>query len=210
LINKALIGIFYFILAIFAFQNRDYISNPDALLEMINSYGAWTPIIFYALYLASALFFFPASFVTLISGLLFGLKLGFIHAMAGTLLASGFSFMIARYFARDWVIKHSNEVLAKVEEGVNKDGWRYLAFMRLVPVFPFSILNYIFGLTPMKTWVFLLTSLISSAPLTFSYAYLGYAGREAVAGNSESIIKLALGLALLILISFLPRFFKRK
>lgn len=205
-----MIGIFYLALAFLVYQNRAYLSKPEDLLGIINSFGAWTPIVFYALYLASALFFFPASFVTLISGLLFGLKLGFIHAMAGTVLASVFAFMVARYFARDWVMKHSNEILAKVEDGVNKDGWRYLAFMRLVPVFPFSVLNYIFGLTPMKLWVFILTTLISAAPLTFSYAYLGYAGREAVAGSADSITKLALGLALLVLISFLPRFFKRK
>lgn len=140
--------------------------------------GAWAPVIFCFLYIVAALAFVPASFVTLIAGAIFGLKLGLLYAAIGTVIASSFSFWIARYIARDWIKKKSGRVLNMIEQGIERDGWKYLAIMRLVPVFPFSILNYAFGLTSIRLRTFAVTILFASFPINFIYALAGQLGCE--------------------------------
>ena len=68
--------------------------------------------------------------------------------------------------------------------GVEAEGWRFVAFVRLVPLFPFNLLNYALGLTRIPLAHYVLASLVCMAPGTIAYTWLGYAGREALAGNA--------------------------
>lgn len=208
--RKITLVIIFLIIAILAFINKDLLSKPELILEVINSFGIWAPVIFCSMYIIGAIAFFPASFITLLAGALFGLKLGLTYAMIGTVISSCFSFLIARYIAGDLISKNSNQLLEKVQKGVEEDGWRYLAIMRLLPIFPFNLLNYVFGLTPLRLWVFALVTSVSALPITFVYAYIGFLGKEAAEGTGDSIIQIGIGIALLLLISFIPKFFKKK
>ena len=67
------------------------------------------------------------------------------------------------------------------------EGWRFVAFVRLVPLFPFNLLNYALGLTRIPLVAYVLASLVCMAPGTLAYTWLGYAGREAIAGNDAAI-----------------------
>ena len=186
------------------------LTKPQLILDAINGFGVWSPVVFSSMYIIGAIAFFPASFITLLAGALFGLKLGMIYAMIGTIISSCFSFLIARYIAGDLISKNSHELLEKVQKGVEEDGWRYLAIMRLLPIFPFNLLNYIFGLTRLRLWVFAFVTSIAAIPVTFVYAYLGFLGKEAAEGAGNSITQIGIGIALLLIISFIPKFFKKK
>lgn len=84
-----------------------------------------------------------------------------------------------------------------------------MAFTRLVPLFPFNILNYALGLTRIPLRQYVLASAICMLPGSLAYTYLGYAGREAAAGGDGLIQKILLALALLATVAFLPHFIRR-
>ena len=89
--------------------------------------------------------------------------------------------------------------------GVEGEGWRFVAFVRLVPLFPFNLLNYALGLTRIPLLPYVVATLLFMLPGALAYTYLGYAGREAVAGGEGLIQKGLLALALLAAVAFLPR-----
>ncbi len=93
--------------------------------------------------------------------------------------------------------------------GVEEEGWRFVAFVRLVPLFPFNLVNYAFGLTRIGLGEYVLASFLCMAPGALAYTYLGYAGREAAFGQAGSIHKALLALALLAAVAFLPRLVRR-
>ena len=93
--------------------------------------------------------------------------------------------------------------------GVEAEGWRFVAFVRLVPLFPFNLLNYALGLTQIPLTQYILASLVCMAPGTLAYAWLGYAGREALADNRSAINYALIALALLAAVALLPRLVRR-
>jgi len=99
--------------------------------------------------------------------------------------------------------------LQRLITGVEAEGWRFVAFVRLVPFFPFNLTNYAVGLTRISLKHYVLASLVCMAPGTLAYTWLGYAGREALAGNATAIRNGLIALALLAAIAFLPRLIRR-
>jgi uncharacterized membrane protein YdjX (TVP38/TMEM64 family) len=92
---------------------------------------------------------------------------------------------------------------------VEAEGWRFVAFVRLVPILPFNLLNYALGITRIRLVDYALASMVCMFPGTLAYSYLGYAGREAL-GGGESLIRNALvALAFLAAAAFLPRLMRR-
>jgi rhodanese-related sulfurtransferase len=88
---------------------------------------------------------------------------------------------------------------------VEAEGWRFVAFTRLVPLFPFNLLNYALGLTRIPFVQYLVSTYLFMLPGALAYTYLGYAGREAVAGGQDLIQKGLVALALLAAAAFIPR-----
>ena len=99
--------------------------------------------------------------------------------------------------------------LDRLIAGVEAEGWRFVAFMRLVPLVPFNLLNYALGLTRIPLVPYVLASLVCMAPGAVAYTWLGYAGREAAAGNVAAIRYGLLALGLLAAIALLPRLVRR-
>jgi rhodanese-related sulfurtransferase len=93
--------------------------------------------------------------------------------------------------------------------GVEAEGWRFVAFVRLVPLFPFNLTNYALGLTRISLQHYVLASLVCMVPGSVAYTWLGHAGREAAAGNTAAIRYGLIALALLAAIAFLPRLVRR-
>ena len=122
-------------------------------------------------------------------------------ATAGATLA----FLVARYLAADWIARKAGGRLARLIAGVEAEGWRFVAFVRLVPLFPFNLSNYALGLTRIPLGHYVLASLVCMAPGTVAYTWLGYAGREALAGDAAAVRYGLLGLGLLVAIAFLLR-----
>jgi uncharacterized membrane protein YdjX (TVP38/TMEM64 family)/rhodanese-related sulfurtransferase len=160
-------------------------------------------------YALAAVLFLPGSVLTLAGGALFGPVLGTFYNLTGATLGATLAFLIARYLASDWVAKKAGGRVKQLINGVEGEGWRFVAFVRLVPLFPFNLLNYALGLTRLKFSHYLIATYVFMLPGAIAYTYLGYAGREAVAGGEGMIQKGLLALALLAVVAFLPRLIGR-
>src|SRR6185369_11915508 len=149
------------VVAFFALDLRQYFSIEffQSRRAAIDAYYAANPLqtaaVFFALYVAVTGLSLPgAAIMTLVAGALFGLLWGtVIVSFASTIGATG-AFLASRYLLRDWVQGKFGDKLKTINEGVDREGAFYLFALRLVPAFPFFVINLVMGLTPIRTRTF--------------------------------------------------------
>jgi uncharacterized membrane protein YdjX (TVP38/TMEM64 family) len=128
------------------------------LREWIQSLGAWGPVVFVILYVAAVVAALPGAAISIAAGALFGALLGVVLVSIASTLGASLAFLISRYFARGGVVRwlSSNEKFQRLDQLTERHGAIIVALTRLVPIFPFNLLNYGFGLTrvPFRTYVF--------------------------------------------------------
>ena len=193
---------------VWAVLNRDSLDSA-AIEAWIDGLGPWAPVAFMALWAVWALLFLPGAVVGLAGGVVFGPVWGVVWNLAGATLGATLAFLAARYLASDWVERRSGRRLKQLLDGVDAEGWRFVAFTRLVPIFPFNLLNYALGLTRIKLAPYVAATVVCMLPGTIAFTYLGYAGREAAEGGEALIHKILLGIGFLAIVVFLPRFVRR-
>ncbi len=179
--------------------------DATVIQNWIEEAGNAAPLLFMAVYIVGTVFFFPGAILTLLGGALFGPVSGTLYNLTAATIGAMLSFLVARYLASDWVEKKTGGRLKQLMNGVENEGWRFVAFTRLVPLFPFNLLNYGLGLTKIKFSHYSLATYIFMLPGAMAYTYLGYIGKEAATGGDGLIQKAMLALALLGLVAFLPR-----
>jgi uncharacterized membrane protein YdjX (TVP38/TMEM64 family) len=179
--------------------------SVELLTESVGELGWLAPLVFIAGYAMATVFFLPGLLFTLAGGVLFGPFYGTLYNLAGATLGATLAFLLARYLAYDWVAQRTGKRLRQVVEGVESEGWRFVAFVRLVPLFPFNLLNYALGLTRIPLAHYVITTLLFMAPGGAAYTYLGYAGRELAGGGEDVIRKGLLAIAVVATIAFISR-----
>lgn len=203
-------GLFLLVIAgialVLAYRDR---FDVAALEQWVDGAGDAGPIVFLLVYAIGTVFFLPGSLLTLAGGAIFGPVLGTFLNLTGATMGATIAFIIARYLASGWVERKAGGRLKQLKEGVEGEGWRFVAFVRLVPLFPFNLLNYALGLTRVKLSHYIIASYLCMLPGGIAYTYLGYAGREAVAGGEGMIQKGLLALSLLAVVAFMPRLIGR-
>ena len=150
-------------------------------LDAIGRLGAWGPVLFIAAYIVATVFFLPGSVLTLGAGAVFGIGLGSVYVSIASTLGATAAFLVGRYLARDWVAKkiEGNASFAAIDRAVAGEGWKIVGLTRLSPAFPFSLLNYAFGLTRVSLRDYVLASWIGMMPGTVMYVYVGSLARAA-------------------------------
>ncbi|SCX81716.1 Uncharacterized membrane protein YdjX, TVP38/TMEM64 family, SNARE-associated domain [Desulfoluna spongiiphila] len=144
--------------------------SPDAVRQWVEGYGLAAPIIFVALYCIAPCLLLPASPLTLAAGLLFGPALGLACTMVGATGGATLAFLVSRYLAGDWVRgKVAGTGLERLDRKVAEEGWKAVAFTRLVPVFPFFLLNYAFGLTRVRLSHYVAATFVCMFPATLAF-----------------------------------------
>jgi len=154
------------------FQWQDLLKQ---VLDIVARLGSWGAALFIGIYVAAAILFIPGSILTLGAGALFGVLWGTVYvSVASTLGASG-AFLIGRYLARHAIARkiEGNPRFAAIDHAVGSEGWKIVLLTRLSPIFPFTLLNYAFGLTSVKFSHYVLASWIGMMPGTVMYVYLG-------------------------------------
>ena len=204
--NLVRILVLFFIIAGIALvvTYRDQL-DATVLQSWFEEAGNAAPLLFMFVYIVGTVFFFPGAVLTLLGGALFGPVLGTVYNLTAATIGSILSFLVARHLASDWVEKKTGGKLKQLINGVENEGWRFVAFTRLVPLFPFNLLNYGLGLTKIKLSHYSIATYIFMLPGAIAYTYLGYIGKEAATGGEGLIQKAMLALALLGLVAFLPR-----
>ncbi len=191
-------------IAIAIYYRDDF--SVDLIEQWINQMGWWAPIIFILIYIVATVLFLPGAIFTLAGGIIFGPVLGVLYNLAGATIGATLSFLIARYLASDYVSERSGGKLKQLISGVETEGWRFVAFVRLVPLFPFNLLNYALGLTRIRFIEYVFATFVFIIPGCIAYTYIGYAGREAISGAEGLIKTILIAIALLAIVMFLPRF----
>ena len=179
--------------------------DAAALESWLQNAGAAAPLVFMLVYIIGTVFFFPGSVLTLLGGALFGPVAGTFYNLTAATIGAMLSFLMARFMAADWVANKTGGRLKQLINGVENEGWRFVAFVRLVPLFPFNLLNYALGLTRISFTQYSVSTYIFMLPGAIAYTYLGYIGKEAATGGEGLVQKTMLALALLAVVSFIPR-----
>jgi uncharacterized membrane protein YdjX (TVP38/TMEM64 family)/rhodanese-related sulfurtransferase len=192
----------------FAVTFREQI-DPAALEAWIAGFGITAPLVFVAVYALASVLFLPGMVMTLAGGALFGPVWGTLINLLGATLGAVAAFLVARYLGADWVSHRLGGRLKELVAGVEAEGWRFVAFVRLVPLFPYNLLNYALGLTRIRLLAYVIATFVFMAPGAFAYTYVGFAGRQAIAGGEAAIQTGLIALALLAAVAFLPRLVKR-
>lgn len=187
---------------------RDQLSVQQ-LTGWVRQLGWLAPLVFIACYAIATVFFLPGLLFTLAGGVLFGPLYGTLYNLVGATIGATLAFLTARYIAYDWVTQRTGNRLQQLVKGVEEEGWRFVAFVRLVPFIPFNLLNYALGLTRLRLSHYIITSFIFMAPGGAAYTYLGYAGREVAGGGEDFIKKALLALAVIATIAFASRILMR-
>jgi uncharacterized membrane protein YdjX (TVP38/TMEM64 family) len=139
-------------------------------------------VFFAAAYAAAAVLFVPGSILTLGAGFIFGILWGTVAVSLGSTTGAGLAFLIARYIARDKVLSlaRKNARFAAIDQAIGRQGWKIVLLLRLSPLVPFNASNYLYGLTGVRFWPYVLASWIGMLPATVLYVYLGATGRAGV------------------------------
>ncbi len=183
---------------------RDSLSI-ETLTTWVTQAGWIAPLAFVAGYAIATVFFLPGLIFTLAGGALFGPVYGTLYNLSGATLGATLAFLLARYLAHGWVEQQAGGRLQQLIAGVEREGWRFVAFVRLVPLFPFNLLNYALGLTRIRLSHYIITTFIFMAPAGAAYTYLGYAGRELAGAGEDVVRKALLAIAAIATVAFISR-----
>ena len=153
----------------------------NAALAWIDSLGFWGPLAFVAVYALAVVFFFPASVLTLAAGTGFGVVLGAVYVSIASTLGATLAFLVGRHLARRRIEKQieGNPTFSAIDQAVSGEGWKVVGLTRLSPIFPFTLLNYAYGVTQVKFSHYVLASWIGMMPGTVLYVYIGSLGKVA-------------------------------
>ncbi len=180
-----------------------------ALETWLGAVGFYSPLIYILMTVAATILLMPASLFVLVGGALFGPLFGTLYSLLGATVGAAFAFLIARYIAADWIARKSCGRFKQLIEGVESEGWYFVAFVRLVPIFPFFLLNYALGLTRIRFYPYIVATFICTLPGVAAITYLGYVGKETLAGGDALIQKSLIAFGLLVIMAYLPRLVKR-
>jgi uncharacterized membrane protein YdjX (TVP38/TMEM64 family) len=181
--------------------------EADRLTLWITGFGLLAPLAFCTLRVLAAVLLVPGSLMGIAAGAAFGLVPGAVYNLLSSTVGAVAAFAIARFIAPNRVHRMllSRAAVARLIAGVNAEGWRFVAFVRLVPLFPYNLVNYAFGLTGISLLEYTLATLVCMIPGDIAYVYIGYAARETIAGD-ERAWQLGLGaLGVLAALALLPR-----
>lgn len=192
---------------ILAIVNRNSI-NPENIRSSVQQLGFLAPLIFMGLFAITAILAIPATVMVITGGLLFGPWLGTFYNVSGATLGAVLAFVISRYLASAWasrmIEQKAGDRMKRVIAGVENEGWRFVAFTRLVPIIPYFALNYVMGLTRIPLAHYALATYIALIPSVFAFTYLADAGRQAVDQGEGFAGKIILGIAMVGLIAAIP------
>ncbi len=174
LVMGCLIGTF------FAFDLGHYLSLPQLqarqaeLAALVDRHFVSAALLFVAVYVVSTALSLPgASLLTLAGSAVFGVAWGLLLVSFASSIGATLAFLSARFLLRDWVERRFGDKLASLQAGIQKEGALYLLSLRLIPIFPFFLVNLLMGLTPIRVSTYYWVSQLGMLPGTFLYVLAG-------------------------------------
>jgi uncharacterized membrane protein YdjX (TVP38/TMEM64 family) len=202
--------------AFFYFDLGRYLSldalkaNRDSLLAFTETHYVVAVALYIMVYILQTSFSLPgAAIMTLAGGFLFGAFVGTLYANVGATTGATLAFLAARYMLHDWVERRFGDRLGPIQAGFANNAFSYLMTLRLIPAFPFFLVNLVSGLTRVNLRTYMLATAVGIIPGSFVFAY---AGRQLGTINSLREIaspQVLLAFTLLGLLALLPTLYKK-
>ncbi|MEW6585796.1 MAG: VTT domain-containing protein [Nitrospirota bacterium] len=182
--------------------------DQDTIGTAIQGYGVLAPIAYMLVYTIAPALFLPGLPITIAGGILFGPFWGVVYTIISATAGASVAFLISRYIARDWMEKKLRSPRwRRLDQGVEKHGWKIVAFTRLIPLFPFNLLNYAFGLTKIRFLHYAVTTFFCMLPACIAFIVFSSSLLDLFRGKiSPAFI---VGLLMVIGVSLIPFFYNR-
>jgi len=185
----------------------DYLET-ERLRAFISSYGALAPVVYMLVYAVAPALFLPGLPITIVGGVLFGPFWGVVYTITGATTGACVAFLISRYVTRDIIeAKLAGSRWRRLESEVEKHGWKVVAFTRLIPLFPFNLLNYALGLTKISFIEYALATFICMLPACIAFIVFSSSLLDLLRGRISGT--LLLGILLIVLVSLIPVGYRR-
>lgn len=187
-------------------------ANLHELARTVEGLGWLGPFAYVLLWVGACLFFVPGLPVTLLGAAVFGAWQGLLWVTLGANLGAVAAFLAGRYAARPLVERWAgrNPHIAKIEEGVARHGWRMLLVTRLVPLFPFNLQNYAYGLTPIGLGTYALVTFLCMLPASIAYCFAGGALVSGRGSLPKTLGYLAVAAVFFVIASLVPGWVRRR
>ncbi len=181
----------------------DPMSALEAVVATVESMGPMGYVYFGAVYTIAEILAIPAIPLTASAGYLFGVRDGTAVVLLSASIAAAVSFIIGRTFLRTYVEKLLEDYpeFQKIDKAIGKEGFKLMLLLRISPIFPFALSNYLYGVTSIQFWPFFWGTMIGFTPGTIAYVFTGEIGKsltlESAAATAQPWYVYAGGLALL-------------
>jgi uncharacterized membrane protein YdjX (TVP38/TMEM64 family) len=165
----------------FAFLSRFFpiVGFVSDLQHRVAGMGAWSALWYPLLFAACNILLLPGGILSVGAGFFFGLWWGFAIVLLGNSIGAAISFALSHWLGRRYLNKRisTSPMLQVLDKAVARDAWKIIFLSQLHPLFPTSLLNYLFGLTRIRFWPYMLWTAVGRAPGLFLYTYLGTLGQ---------------------------------
>jgi len=183
--------------------------EQEVLRAWIQSCGTLAPLLYMLVYSLAPSLFLPGLPITIVGGILFGPFWGVVYTITGATIGACLAFLISRYLAREWIAaKLTSPRWRRLDEEVQRHGWKVVAFTRLIPLFPFNLLNYAFGLTKIKFLHYAVTTFVCMLPACIAFIMFSSSLLELIRGRIS--LEFVIGLLLVVLVSLVPVLYRRR
>ncbi len=168
------------------------------------------PLLFLLLYVVVVMLFLPGQLLCLAGGALFGIWFGTLLNVVGATLGASLAFLTARHLAAAQVERHMSGTLQQLKQGVEAEGWRFVAMVRLLPMVPYDLSSYAFGLSRIPLSQFAAANAVCLLPRLFVYAYIGHSGIALLEKEEgDRLLNLVTLVTLLLAVLLLPHLYQR-
>lgn len=183
--------------------------NPFLFKDFIQQYEGYVEILFIAIYTGLTVIGVPGTVLTVVGGCLFGIWYGTIISVISATSGALFAFWTARYLFRDLAQRKLSQSkrLTKFQTAVLKQPFSFVLTTRLIPISPYNLVNYLFGLTSINWFDYTLATFIGVIPGSFAYSWIGKSGEMVMTGGDR--LSFFLALTFLALLSLIPLLYPR-
>lgn len=185
------------VLLLFVLFNEVFLDvDPGFIRRWLLSWGWWAPLIFLIMFVIRPFTFFPASLLAITGGLAFGAWQGFLYTMIGSFSGAILSFWVIRKLGKRFIRKEWPDYTKKLQKELERRGFIYVLFVRLIPVLGFEIVTYLAALSKVRFRDYFFGTLFGIIPGAFAYTFLG----SSVASGDFHLVVIAFAVLLVVLV----------
>lgn len=183
--------------------------KPEEIKTWVDSLGAWGPVLYIVIYILRPLILLPANITSATAGVIWGPGLGFLYLQIAANISSTLEFLIARYFARDFVSRKLKGKLLDLDKKIEKHGFLTVFLIRIIPNVAWDIQNFSLGVTKVKFRDYFFATLIGIMPLSFAVVFFGSSLIQ-VLTDIRNLWIMAVAIFIFLGVFYLQKYLKKK